>query len=333
MLNKTVIFEGLTVYRSKPINLKQHDIGLFEHEYKKNIPKSFIMNLNHPIIINDSVIDIKGLSFHFKHTFYASHTFSKKIKVTAKNLFFVKRGSIKFDSGIWIVDSKSENFGHWIIDAMCRLMLVPESYKKYPVILPFRFNIKWILEMLNFLEINFLLLEKNNKYKIKELILTSQAHPSGNYNPELVKKLRSKFLNNVNLSKTKKTRRVWAYREHISRQIGNFDEIRLILKKYQFEIIKTEKLSILEKIKLFNDTKILAGTHSSGLINMIFMKENSILFEVRDFKDSHKNSMFSLASALDIHYFYTERSESLIEGDGKIDPLAFENALLECLSF
>ena len=32
-------------------------------------------------------------------------------------------------------------------------------------------------------------LENNQKYKVNELILTSDAHPSGNYNPEIVKKL------------------------------------------------------------------------------------------------------------------------------------------------
>ena len=61
------------------------------------------------------------------------------------------------------------------------------------------------------------------------------------------------------------------------------------------------------------------------------MNKGAKLFEVRDYQDSHKNALFSLASALGIDYFYTERSESLIEGNGNIDPVIFEESLIECL--
>ena len=61
---------------------------------------------------------------------------------------------------------------------------------------------------------------------------------------------------------------------------------------------------------------------------MIFMRKGSKLFEVRDYQDSHKNALFS--SALGIKYFYLKR-RTLIEGDGNIDPIKFEESLLECL--
>ena len=139
------------------------------------------------------------------------------------------------------------------------------------------------------------------------------------------------FLDKLNSDIEEKKNRVWAYREHISRQVGNFNAIEIILNKYNFQLVKTEQLNLIEKINLFRNTEVLAGTHSSGLVNMIFMRKGSKLFEVRDYQDSHKNALFSLASALGIKYFYTERSESLIEGDGNIDPIKFEESLLECL--
>ncbi len=331
MANKLIIFEKLEVNRKKPVNFKEEDAYLFQHEFKKVIPESYLLKLSQPIVINNSIFDFKNLTFHFKHTFYKSHSNSKLAKDTIKNIIYAKKDIKNLDKGIWIVNSKSRNFGHWIIDAMCRLMLIPDRYKNYPVLLPSTFNINWIIEIFDYLKIEYILLENNQKYKLNELILTSDAHPSGNFNPDIVKKLRNIFLEKLDKSNEKKVNRVWAYREHISRAVGNFEQIEKILIKYNFQLVKTEQLNLVEKINLFKNTEVLAGTHSSGLVNMIFMEKGSKLFEVRDYQDSHKNALFSLASALGIDYFYTERSESLIEGDGNIDPIMFEESLKKCL--
>ena len=331
MSNKLIIFEQLEVDRKKPINFKKEDAYLFQHELKKIIPESYLLELNQPVIINNSIFDLKNFNFYFKHTFYRSHSISKIAKDTLKNLINAKKGIKNLDKGVWIVNSKSRNFGHWIIDAMCRLMLIPDSYNDYPVLLPSSFNINWIIEIFDYLGIKYFLLENNKKYRVNELILTSDAHPSGNFNPDIVNNLRNIFLDKTEKNTDKKENRIWAYREHISRAVGNFDQIEKILNKYNFQLVKTEQLNLVEKINLFKNTEVLAGTHSSGLVNMIFMAKGSKLFEVRDYKDSHKNALFSLASALGIDYFYTERSESLIDGDGNIDPIRFEQSLIECL--
>lgn len=327
-MTKVTIHDEIIVKRNKPKNLQPDDNILFKHEYVKKIPKSYIMYLQAPLIINDSIFDLKNLSLHFDKTFYASHNLSKKVKDSAKNLIKSKKGKKYLKKGIWITDSKSENFGHWMIDAMCRLVMVLEINKNFPVLLPSRFDIPWITEMLNYAKIDFLILEKNQKYLVDELILTSQAHPSGNFNPDIINNLKHIFsqesANNI------PNKRIWASREHISRGVGNFDEITTILKKYNFEFIKTEQLSLEEKLKIFSNAEVIAGTHGSGLINMLFMQEKTKLFEVRDYRDSHKNAMFSLASALNIDYFYTERSTSLLD-HGLIDPNLFEKSLNECL--
>ena len=149
MLNKTIIYEKFQVTRNEPINFKEKDAYLFKHEFKKDIPQSYLLHLNQPLIINNSIFDIKNYNFHFKHTFYKSHTNKKKLKDTLKNL----------EEGLWIVNSKSSNFGHWIIDAMCRLMMIPDKYSNYPVLLPSNFNISWIIEILDYLEIKYIFLE------------------------------------------------------------------------------------------------------------------------------------------------------------------------------
>ena len=327
--NKKIIFGEQEVKRKKPINYDEKDKYLFSHEFKKDLPESYIRILKNPIVINNSIFDLRKFRIYTKDTFYGSHTYSKKIKDTLKNIIRSKKGVIKIQNGIWILDTKSENFGHWMIDALCRYELVPRDFMSYEILLPKRFEINWIIEMLDFLDYKYKIIEENKKYKIENLILTSRAHPSGNYNLEIVNKIRDRFLEGVELYPKK--HRVWAYREHVSRTVKNFEEIEEILKKYNFEIIKTDELSLKQKIKILGNTDIISGTHGSGLINLFFMTSGSKIFEVRDFKDTLKNAVFSLASALDIDYFYMERENNLTS-DGSIDPKMFEDRLLECLN-
>ena len=94
------------------------------------------------------------------------------------------------------------------------------------------------------------------------------------------------------------------------RPVINIDEIRPILKKHQFTEVIFEKLTIQDKVNLMRNTKILAGSHSSGLTNMLFMQSGGSIIDIRDPKDRIKNAFFSMASALGHDYFYMEREKN-----------------------
>ena len=329
--NKNKIFDESIVVRDKPINLQSDDEYLFSHEYEKTIPQSYIRILRNPIVINNSIFDYKKLRIYTKETFYENHTYSKKIKDTLKNLLRSKKGIEKIKNGVWILDTKSENFGHWMIDALCRYQLVPRDFSTYEILLPERFDIGWVIEMLDHLGYPYRILDTNKKYVVENLILTSRAHPSGNYNLEIVNEIRDMFLSDINSINNLKPHRIWTYREHISRKVDNFKDIEDILLKNNFQIIYTDKLSLKEKISLLSNTEIISGTHGSGLINLFFMRKGAKIFEIRDLKDDLKNAVYSLASALEIDYYYMERKKDLKQG-GSIDPKIFEQKLLECIN-
>ncbi len=44
MLNKTIIYEKFQVTRNEPINFKEKDAYLFKHEFKKDIPQSYLLH-------------------------------------------------------------------------------------------------------------------------------------------------------------------------------------------------------------------------------------------------------------------------------------------------
>jgi capsular polysaccharide biosynthesis protein len=331
-MSKIIIYDNLEVFRNIPKNLLVKDSDLFEHEYFRKIDYSYIKVINNPLIVNHSIFDIKNFKLHLNETYFEDHTKYHLLKSSIKNMIRAEIKKEYLPKGLWIVDSKSENFGHWLIDAMCRLLLVPKKYNNYPVLLPKSFNINWLKETLDFLDRKYIFLDTNKKYQVGNLVLTSKAHPTGNYNPLVVQKFRNLHQKSNKFTSEKSNfRRIWASREHVSRTVSNFDQIKKILEKYNFEIIPTDILSLSEKIKMFSETEVLSGTHGSGLINMMYMPEGTKVFEVRDLNDDLKNSVFSLASALNIDYFYTERSQSLING-GRIDEELFESKLTECIT-
>jgi len=48
----------------------------------------------------------------------------------------------------------------------------------------------------------------------------------------------------------------------------------------------------------------LIGIHGAGLTNILFMPKGASVLELRRKDDSHNNCYFSLASALELNYFY-----------------------------
>ena len=59
-----------------------------------------------------------------------------------------------------------------------------------------------------------------------------------------------------------------------------------------------------KKIKLLGKCKNLIGIFGSGLTNMIFMKKNMNVIEIRQLNDMHNNAFYSLASATGLNYYY-----------------------------
>ncbi len=51
-------------------------------------------------------------------------------------------------------------------------------------------------------------------------------------------------------------------------------------------------------------TGSLIALHGAGLTNMLFMNANTKILEIRNEEDKHNNCYFSLASDLDIDYYY-----------------------------
>lgn len=112
--------------------------------------------------------------------------------------------------------------------------------------------------------------------------------------------------------------------ENSNRNFSNAKEVEEIFKEFGFEIILPDSMSLKDQIELFSQTLCLASLHGSGLMNAIFMKSSTFLFEIfpQNYQD---HSPMNIALAKNMHYSYIVGDST--EDARNLDPW-FENTYL-----
>ena len=88
------------------------------------------------------------------------------------------------------------------------------------------------------------------------------------------------------------------------RRIVNEPAILPILAKFGFEIVRLERFSFADQVRMLAETEFLVSNHGAGLTNMLFMATGQSILELRNDRDAHNNCYFALASAAGLRYFY-----------------------------
>jgi capsular polysaccharide biosynthesis protein len=297
----------MIVRRAKPVNIKGEDLWIFSHELEKEFNDPQILNLNNVILNGDLNFEKKTnnnllLSYNCK-SFKTS--LQQKIKQIINFQF-----CLKLRRYFIITDDWSNAYFHWLTDCLPRLVLLQEKGKAQFLILPANLKDKsYIAESLDFLGINnFTFLKKDNWYYFKSLTFPVHLAPTGNYHDETMRKLRSKVTQNLQAEPALK---VYISRSKAPRRkIANENEVLTLLSATGFTTVYCEDLSFLEQVKLFSKVKYLVSNHGAGLSNMLFMPQGASVLELRKSDDDHSNCYFSLASSLNLRYFYLKCSPS-----------------------
>jgi len=307
---KKILYQEFKITRELPINLNAKEINLFQHEFEKRIPKSYLLFEKNVLIRNGYFFNFKKIKTYTKYLHFNKINIKLKIKLLIKGLATVFNKKIVIFKGIWIFDNKSDVYFHFLIDSLSRAIMADEYKDEYLILIPESQRKDWKIELIEKLNFNYLFLDENKTYLIKNLIIPSYPAPSGNYNPLLLKQLIKMLLSNIDLSNKNKYqnfKRVWVDRSNSRRDMLNFAEIEPILKKFDFKVVRLEEKNLVEKILILQNIEWLIGNHGSGLTNMIFMKPDTNVLDIRDPQDSIKNAFFSLTSPLKINYYYLER--------------------------
>jgi capsular polysaccharide biosynthesis protein len=136
--------------------------------------------------------------------------------------------------------------------------------------------------------------------------MPSPTAPTGNYNEDLIRGLRSLYHDLYQDTQYSSTDgKVYISRGKAQRRkITNEEEVIAVMKEFGFETIYFEDHSFEQQAKIAMNARYIVSNHGAGLTNMLFMGSGSSVLELRKRGDAHNNCYFALASALELKYFY-----------------------------
>lgn len=313
-MKKQEVIETKLAKRKAAQNLIEEDSKLFAHELEKKIPSVSVFEFENLYLLNGHLLDLSNYKTYNRltHTYpiSKSRTILHFAKVILSN--FLSKTKI-IENAIFATDNWSDGYFHWLTDTIPRI-LVAQKAKNYSKNIEVLLSKK--LEKYDFIQITgkklnqkLYFYEENQVYQIKKLIIPSSIAESGNYDKELMQESRKLFTQKNNSEKVENhldtDKKIYISRQKSRfRKISNEDEVQELLKKYNYEIHYFEEYTFEKQIELMQKTVSLVGLHGAGLTNMLFMNPKTSILEIRNQEDQHNNCYFSLASDLDIDYYY-----------------------------
>ncbi len=300
------IYDNQIVQRKKPINLRTRDEKLFRVEFQKNFQKIYSKEYKDLYVLANGLCLSKDLFFLFYGE--SKKTFKSKIKVALKTMLVLMkiRRKIVVDNALLLTDHYSGGFFHWFGDVVQKLEALEMAgldRNSYTLIIPKSFTMEFTIESLKTYNLNYKIVEDSEILLACKLLFVPQIAPTGNYRPELMQNMRKRFKDRYKVEP--KQKRVFISRtKALRRTIINESDLTPILKENGFDIITMEDLTFGEQYQRVAEAEILISLHGAGLTHMIWMEEYSKVVEIRAKDDAINNCYFSLASDLNLDYYY-----------------------------
>lgn len=331
-MKKKILIKTFSQKISLPKNFDKRDNHLFKDVLFFKIPNLYSYHYKNICINNDLYL---WKNFKFLGETYLYRKEIKRLSFS-KIKFLLKQKTkkkTKIKNALWIIDKWSHVYYHWFFDVLQKQLC---DKSEYPVLLPENFlEIDYIKQTLKYLNINFITIKDKEVVKVKNLFSIPTVHFSGFFITKKIIKLRNLFLK-LDLQNFKKHTRIYISRKKaVRRKISNETEVVKFLKSINFKILYLEDLSWTKQLTVFSSANTLLTIHGSGLTNMLFMKENANIVEIRHPASHNQNPFFVLANKLKFNYYYLLGNPNLKlahESDLHID-LTKLKTLVETLNY
>jgi hypothetical protein len=340
MSEAEVIFRKSISLRSLPINFNKADINLFEHELKKEIPATYLRNLSN-ITINPEGLLFRGtkiLEESFPTPEFDANWLGLKGRTKVFLKYGLKRHKKNLADSIWVTDVWSKGYFHWLTDVLPRLFSIQDRLQESTLLLPSSYQHEdYIVSSLKpfFLrEIEFV----DEIVSCANLRIPTHTAPTGNYNETAIRGVREIYTNfyKGNSANCNNLEKIYISRGKAEkRKVSNEADCIAVVKEFGFKTVYLEEYSFQEQVEIMLNARYLISNHGAGLTNMIFMRPNGKVLELRKKEDLHNNCYFSLTSALDLKYFYQLCASQNLDEDAHTADLVVDCQLLreniECM--
>jgi hypothetical protein len=295
--------------RKLPVNFNQHDLSLFSHELERVIPQTRLLQLNNVSVSAEGILFQGGKMLPESFAFPVNRASWKRrsvLKFFLTNYLFRKRRRFEKES-VWAVDDWSAGYFHWLTDALTRLYVMRDRLDDYVLLLPWDYQarefVRASLKLFGVKTVEFI--KRDEVLQCRKLFMPTHTAPSGHYNEEIIRGVRSLLLEASGAGQSGKGERIYISRGRArKRRILNEEAVLDILAGFRFQTIYSEGLSFEQQVKIFSRARYLVSNHGAGLTNMLFMPQDAGVLELRHSTDSVNNCYFTLSSALDLNYFY-----------------------------
>ncbi len=302
--SKEIIFKGYESNRNLPINFKNEDEQYFKKDFIRCISDTALYNYTNVIVTVEGLV-LNNLSVQQEFLIRSQINQYSSVSFYLKNI--VNYG-IKFlnknEKYAIVTDNWSVGYFHFLCDTLPRLMALKSKVAGFTLLLPESCH-SFHVELLKYFSIQKIEFYNNTQLLFcPNLYIPNVTKPTGNYNKELLLKVKQQFKLNTSQSIGSQKNIYISRKKAARRKLADESEIEKILVSYNFQIICTEDYSMDEKIELFKNCNILISIHGAGLTNMLFMQEHSKVLEIRLPNDNHNLAYFTLASDLNLDYYY-----------------------------
>jgi hypothetical protein len=171
----------------------------------------------------------------------------------------------------------SNPYGHWLIEDLGPTIAAMQCNRNAPLLVA-KNHPKYVSDFLATTkrEIHFL----SGPTLVKSVLHVEKGNDSGWVHSVDVKTILDYEPFALARRQNSSIKRVYASRVGLKRSPENEDEIAELFRSFGFSIVNLATLNLLDEISLIANTDVLAGVHGSTFVNQIWMKKDSIAFEI-----------------------------------------------------
>lgn len=257
----------------------------------------------------------------------------QQIYLYIKCRFFTKNISHTVN-GLWVHDSWSNNFYHWLCEVLPRMYALKELYPEFSPILPIELKkYTFVHSTLDMLGISCTWIDQSISNRFSRVAFLENKTMSPDANPTFQINLSNAILHALSIDQhLKPFRKVYISRAHARyRKIVNEQELIPLFLERGYEIVLPESLSFFEQVRLFSETRSLVSMHGAGHTNCMFMKQGARVMEIRNRAwDTQPLCFWRLANIFQLQWDYflaNETSELTNFNDVTVDINSFIDSL------
>ena len=358
LLRDTIFYFGTLVARSLPPWKEAQVMEVFPPIVSipvslpvnySNLPNNFAIKFINSktiparriFILKDVYVSGQAVVFKNLRIFLSSLTWLKDLDLYRQGKFLLRQwvGNVQYSETETIAlvydQWSAENYYHWIIESLPRILLVQEKYPQCIFIIPEPAPefIRTTISLLGITKLVRLPVHPGSALKALKLVLpelvyyyeeeeytrllqeqkrikTNKSRLSielsnspENHNEELITIVRSKLLSHYNNNPVTPKRKIFASRSRQkTRRLINEEEISPLLNKYGFELVYFEGMTFNEQVNLMRETAVFLGVHGANMVNILFMQSGTKVIEMMN-QDYMNEAYYFLSSTIKLPYY------------------------------